>query len=304
MAKDPYSILNIDKAATADQVKSAYRRLSKQCHPDLNPGDKESARRFHEVSAAYQLLSDDSKRQAFDRGEVDFEGNPKDPKSYYHYHAQGPGAERYYHPNTGHFNAKDIEDLFGSFFSGGMAGKEAGFKQRSADAYYSVELDFIEAATGCQKRVQTTDGKILDVRVPQGVEDGQRLRLQGQGKQGAIDMPAGDAYVDIHIKPHPYFSRKKNDIYLALPVSIDEAILGAKVRVPTIAGAVGLTIPSGVQTGDVLRLKGKGLKGGNQLVTIQVRMPEQVDEALKQFMQEWSNEHKENPRCDIEEPTG
>ncbi len=302
MAKDPYKILGVAKGASDKEIKSAYRKLAKEHHPDINPDKKGSDKKFHDISAAYDLLKDKEKRAAFDRGEIDMEGNPQHKQQYYRDFAQGASGERYYHADSGggNFSQEDIEDIFGSFFGGGVGGRSAGFKQRSADAHYVTEIDFMEAALGGKKRVTMPDGKVLDINIPAGIEDGQKLRLKGQGNQGAVNSPRGDAYVEVHIRPHKIFTRKGRDIYVEVPVAIHESVLGSKIKVPTIHGQVEAAVPKGASTGTTLRLKGKGIKGGNQYVKIKLVMPDKIDKDLQDAMEKWAEKHAYNPRKQME----
>ncbi len=302
MAKNPYDILGIDKKADEKAIKSAYRKLAKKYHPDLNPGDKEAAQKFSDATTAYDLLSDKEKRAAYDRGEIDMEGHPQYQQQYYKDFAEGPEGNRYYHFSTGdgRFDPEDIEDIFGSFFSGGMAGRKAGFKRQAADAYYAIEIDFIEAVRGGKKRVTMPDGRTLDIAIPAGIEDGQKLRLKGQGGQGSVHTPAGDAYVEIHIRPHRLFIRKGKDIHIEIPIAIHESAMGGKIKVPTIHGPVETSVPKGASTGTTLRLKGKGIKGGDQYIKLRLVMPETVDKELEETLRKWADKHAYNPRKHME----
>ena len=302
MAKNPYDILGVKKEASDKEIKSAYRKLAKKYHPDLNPGDKDMESKFKEISLAYDLLKDKEKRAAFDRGEIDMDGNPQHQQQFYKDFADGPGGQRYYHfhQGGGDFSEEDIADIFGSFFGGGAAGHRAGFKRQTADAHYTIEVDFMEAATGAKKRVTMPDGKMLDINIPAGMEDGQKLRLKGQGGQGSINTERGDAYVEVHMRPHRYFSRRGKDIHIEVPVGIHEAILGSKITVPTIHGQVEMSIPKGASTGNTLRLKGKGIKGGNQMVKLKLVMPETVDKELEDAVAKWAKKHAYNPRKHLE----
>ncbi len=302
--KDPYAVLAVARTATADEIKQAYRTLARELHPDLNPGNHRSEERFKEVSAAYDFLSDAGRRGQYDRGEIDATGAPKRP-------ARGGGRGH----RPGFAFGDDADDILSELLrrrdrarphtagagagTGGGGWTDAGAAQRGQDAHHSLTVGFAEAAAGATKRVTLVTGKSLDVRIPPGSADGQSLRLKGQGHPGVGGGPAGDAFVDIRVQPHPYFSRRDLDVLVDLPVSLQEAVLGAKVTVPTIDGKVTLTVPPGSNSGAVLRLKGKGVPGpkgrGDQLVTLQVVLPED-DAELKKFVEKWGPRHGYDPR--------
>jgi len=288
MAKNPYEILGVKKDASEADIKVAYRKLARKHHPDLNPSDKSAGEKFKEINTANALLSDKEKRAAFDRGEIDMEGQPqyRQQQQTYRDFADGPQGSRY-HTNGGDFN---FEDIF-SAFSGG-----AGFNRPpAADAYYSLEVDFLDAAIGAKKRVTLPDRKTLDINIPEGIEEGQKLRLKGKGTQ-----PNGDAYITVQIRPHPIFSRKGKDITIELPISLPESVLGAKIQVPTIHGLVKATIPKGASSGTTFRLKGKGIKSGDQYVKLKLVMPKEIDADLEEAIGKWSQTHAYNPRMDME----
>jgi DnaJ-class molecular chaperone len=310
MADDPYALLGVPKTASEDDIRRAFRKLAKELHPDLNPGDRAAVERFKKVSAAYELLSDPEKRKRYDRGEIDAAGEPR--RAYQSQGAAGPFGWRGARPGGG--PAPDVEDLgFSDIFSdlfggtrgtrwGGGGGTRFGGGIRGSDVRYTLEVDFLEAVTGARKRVTLPEGGMLDLTVPEGVEDGQVLRLKGKGGPGFRGGEPGDALVEIKVRPHTYFSRVGNDIMLELPISIDEAVLGAKVEVPTISGRVQLTIPKGTSSGRIFRLRGKGVKNtttgatGDQLVTVRIVLPDQIDDSLAYFMSEWRQRKGYNPR--------
>ena len=301
MAEDPYTVLGVPRNASEDDVRRAYRKLAKQLHPDLNPDNRTSAEeRFKRVSAAYEIVGDAEKRKQYDRGEIDAGGEPR--RGFRRPHpGGGPFGGRAAGARPGDdFSFGDIfTDLFGSMRGRGEAGSPFGVRGR--DARYSLEVDFLEAAVGARKRVTLPDGGVLDIAVPQGVADGQTLRLKAKGEAGIRGAEPGDALVEIRVRPHPHFKRAGDDIVLDLPITIDEAVLGAKVEVPTISGRVQLTLPKATSSGRIFRLKGKGVHNtttghtGDQLVTVRIVLPETIDEKLTYFLSEWRQKNHYDP---------
>jgi DnaJ-class molecular chaperone len=302
MAEDPYKVLGVPRDAPDEEIRSAYRKLAKQLHPDLNPVNKASAEeQFKKVSSAYDIVGDPVKRKQYDRGEIDANGEAR--RGFHRAHAGGAG------PFGGRARSGSGEDFgFGDIFSdlfGGRARRgetDGPFAARGRDVRYTLEIDFLEAATGAKKRVTMPDGGVLDLTVPEGVSDGQVLRLKGKGSPGAGSSEAGDALVEIKVRPHPQFARTGDDIALELPITIDEAVLGAKIEVPTVSGRVQLTIPKGTSSGRVFRLKGKGVhnatagRSGDQLVSVRIVLPEKIDDKLAYFLSEWRQTHRYDPR--------
>jgi DnaJ-class molecular chaperone len=297
--KNPYEVLGVKPDATDEQIRSAYRKLAKKFHPDLNPGNKQAEARFKEVSVAYDLLSDKEKRARFDRGEIDASGAERPEHAYQRYggFAEGaPGARYEYHSAEG-MAPEDLDDLF-AFFGRGTRGNAA---RRGSPLHYALNVDFLTAINGGKQRVLLAPERSLDVTIPPGVRDGQVLRLQGQGSPGRNGGPAGDALIEIHVASHPFFRREGDDIHLDLPVTLGEAVLGGKVTVPTPTGPVSMTIPANANTGRVLRLRGKGAlrtggTHGDQYVTLKVVLPEGGDAELARFMREWVPQHPYDPR--------
>ncbi|MEX2009228.1 MAG: DnaJ C-terminal domain-containing protein, partial [Dongiaceae bacterium] len=223
--KDPYELLGVPRGASQDEVKRAYRRLAKKLHPDLNPGNKKIEQRFKEVAAAHGLLSNAEKRARFDRGEIDASGAERQGRTYYRTHAEGGEGAKYRGSAVGDGFGFSPEDLFADLFGKRRAGRTV--RVRGADISYAAAVDFVEAALGAKKRVVLADGKTLDVAIPPGTEDGQTLRLKGQGMPGLGGAPPGDAFVEVRVQPHPAFTRQGNDIHVELPVTLPEAVLGA-----------------------------------------------------------------------------
>ena len=300
LAKDPYAVLGVSKDASQEEIRKAYRRLAKDLHPDLNPGDAEAADRFKEVSAAYGLLGDADKRARYDRGEIDASGAEQPEHGFYRDYAD-TGTR--YTSSAGFQDFSDASDLFAELFGGGRQTGGRTFRTRGEDRRYRLEIDFLEAIRGGKRRVTLPDGQTLDVTVPEGVADGQTLRLRGKGGAGFGGGPAGDALVDVTVRPHRLFERRGDDILVELPITIDEAVTGAKVEVPTVSGRVSLTIPRGATTGQVLRLRGKGVRRadghghGDQLVRLKVVLPPVIDDELETFMRDWRQRHAYDPRA-------
>jgi len=317
MALDLYQRLGLKRGASEAEIKKAYRSLAKQLHPDRNKDNPKAAERFAEVTRAYDLLSDKDKRAQYDRGEIDEEGNPKMPfgGGYGGFNARpgaGPGAGAGqaggFEGFQGNFGEADLSDIFEGLFGsagarGGRGGGFGGFRQRAqppqkgADIAYRLTVGFIDAATLAPQRITLADGKTIDLKLPKGVEDGTKIRLSGKGQEGPGG--AGDAIVTISIAPHPFYTREGDNIRLNLPITLKEAVLGAKVKVPTPEGTVMLTVPKGSSSGKVLRLKGRGFTGksgtrGDLLVSLEIEVPA-ADPDLEAFAEKWSGGG--NPRA-------
>jgi len=300
MAQTPYEVLGVKPDASADDIRKAYRKLAKQFHPDINPGKPEAEARFKEVSAAYDLLSDPDKRARYDRGEIDETGAERPPRGYYRGHAEGAQGWRY--QPEGEMDLNDLEDLFAAFGSGGRqrrGGAGAGFRARGADRHFTLTVDFVTAATGGKQRLSLATEEWLDVTIPPGIEDGQVLRLRGKGGQGVGGGTAGDALIEVHVAPHPLFRRDGDNILIELPVSLSEAVLGARVAVPTVTGPVTMAIPKGSDSGNQLRLRGKGIQKkspGDEIVTLKVFIGHSSDPELTAFLEKWATQHAFDPR--------
>lgn len=300
---DLYSQLGVARGAGEADIKKAYRKLAKELHPDRNKDNPKATERFSKVTRAYDILTDKDKRAQYDRGEIDEEGNPKSPFGFGGGH---PGAG-YRRPGPGpgpEFGgeAADLSDLFEGLFGG--ARRSQGRRsppQRGADISYRLPVAFEDAAALREQRVTLSSGKTISIRLPKGVEEGTKIRLAGQGQEGPGGN--GDAIIAISIAPHRYFTREGDHIRLDLPVTLDEAVAGAKVKVPTVDGPVMLSIPAGSSSGKVLRLKGKGFHGkggdrGDQLVTLMIDIPA-GDEDLKAFVETWRGKGRGNPRAGL-----
>jgi DnaJ-class molecular chaperone len=315
---DLYQQLGVKRGASEAEIKKAYRSLAKQLHPDRNKDNPKAAERFAKVTQAYDLLSDKDKRARYDRGEIDEDGNPRMPfGGGYGGGGAGPrpgagggGFEGFPGGGFQGADAADLSDLFEGLFGaagarrGSTGGGFGGFNrarppQKGADVAYRLKVPFVDAATMKEQRVTLNGGRTIDLKLPKGVEDGAKIRLAGQGQEGPGGR--GDAIVTIEIGNHPFYVREGKNIRLTLPVTLKEAVLGAKVKVPTPEGPVMLTIPKGSSSGKVLRLKGRGFTGkdgsrGDQLVQIAVDLPA-GDEALQQFAEGWGGGG--NPRASL-----
>ncbi len=299
--KDPYETLGAERSASPDAIQKAYRRLAKKLHPDLNPGNKEAEERFKEVSAAYGLLSDADKRAQYDRGEIDATGAEKPRQRFYKDFASEAATGHPYENYSGFADFADSDDVLSELL---RRGANVHVRARGGDVRYHLPIEFLEAVTGATKRLTLPDGKTLDVTIPAGIQNGQVLRLRGKGRPGIGDGEPGDALVEITIKPHLFFAREGNDVYLDLPVTLSEAILGARITVPTPTGAVAMTVPKGSNTGTVLRLRGKGVlrrdgSHGDELVRLKVMLPEQPDPELEAFAAKWEGGKAHDPRRDM-----
>lgn len=306
--RDPYDILGVKKDASDDDIRKAYRKLAKTCHPDLHPGDDKAEARFKEISGAHGLLSDPDKRKRFDAGEIDADGHERPEQQYYRTYADaGDGAKYARYGGGGYEDMSDIfRDLFGEGHGRGRGPGAEGLKIRGGDVSYSLDVAFLDAARGTKRRATMADGKTLDISIPEGVRDRQTLRLKGKGMPGIGGGPPGDAYIEVHIQPHAFFTRKDSNIHMTLPVSLREAVLGGKVKVPTVGGAVEMTVPKGSNTGDTLRLKGRGIldpkskRKGDQYVRLEVVLPDEPDAELEAFVNDWKAGNEHDPRAGME----
>ena len=315
--RDPYEVLGVPRGASAAAIKSAYRRLAKKHHPDANKNDPKSAARFSELSSANEIIGDEDKRKQFDRGEIDAEGKPRfqgfpggDPR------ARGAGRggfESQTFRTGGAGGGGGFEDILNSMFGGGAArGARPGASHTFEFDPGSVALDLDlsvamtvsleEAVQGAEKRIRLPTGKELNVKIPAGVTAGQQIRLKGQGETAA-GHPPGDLLITVSIAPHAFFKVDGSDLRVDLPVTLYEAVLGGKVRVPTLGSAVELSIPKNTSSGRTFRLKGKGLPKpggtGDLFVTTRIMLPDGNDAELESLMQKWRDGHPYNPRSDL-----
>jgi DnaJ-class molecular chaperone len=292
--RDPYEVLGVPKSADAKEIKKAYRKLARTLHPDLRPGDKAAEERFKEVASAYDFLSDAEKKAAYDRGEIDASGAPRAERRFYRDYAEaGPGGARYADPNEFFYDLGGA-DIFADLF---RSARRDARKMRGADLQQQVEVDFLDAVNGAQRELLLPDGRRLKVTIPPGTVDGQTLRLKGQGAASPDGSPSGDLHLEIKVRPHPQFTRKGNDIYAELPITLGEAVLGGRIEVPTVDGTVSMTVPKGSNTGTRLRIRGKGAPPpgggprGDHYVTLKAVLPPTPDAELARFVEEWSPKH-------------
>jgi DnaJ-class molecular chaperone len=315
--RDPYEVLGVPRSASAAEIKIAFRKLAKKHHPDANKNDPKSAARFAELNTANEIIGDEEKRKQFDRGEIDAEGKPRfqgfpgggraggaSPGGGFEYSfRQGNG------PGGGGF-----EDILNSMFGGAAAGARGGragsrtfeydtpFGGPDLDLSVTMSVSLEESVHGGEKRVRLPTGKELDIRIPKGVISGQQIRLKGQGET-APGHPPGDVLITLTVAPHPLFKVDGTDLRIDLPITLDEAVLGGKVRVPTLDGKVELSIPKNTSSGRAFRLKGKGIpKGksaGDLFVTVRIALPDGADAELEALMQKWRTDHPYNPRSGI-----
>lgn len=328
--RDPYEVLGVQRSASAAEIKSAFRKLAKKYHPDANKDDAKAATRFAELNTANEIVGDAAKRKQFDRGEIDAEGKPRfqgfegagspfgggrarggrgaNPNFEYTFRQAGGDA-------GGFGGGGGFEDILKSMF-GGQAGGHPGMGGRAGgttfeyDTPFATELDvnvtmsvsLEEAAKGAEKRVRLPNGKELNVKIPAGVTAGQQIRLKGQGDTAPGHRP-GDVLITVNIAPHPFFKVDGNDLRVELPITLYEAVLGGKVRVPTLGGAVELSVPKNTSSGRTFRLKGKGLpnKGspGDLFVTTRIMLPDAHDADLEALMEKWRASRPYNPRSDL-----
>jgi DnaJ-class molecular chaperone len=305
LSDDPYQIIGVARDASADAIRKAYRVLVKKLHPDINPGDSEAEARFKSVQAAYDLLKDPEKRARFDRGEIDASGQERAHQQYRYRDFADAGPGNPYHSQAGYADMGDMGGIFSDLF-GGRRGGRGGGQMRGGDARYQFTVDFLDAINGTKTRITLPDGQALDLTIPPGLRDGQVLRLKGKGQPGFGGGPAGDALVEVAVKPHKMYRRDGDNLEITLPVSLGEAVLGGKIKVPTPDGPVTMTVPKGANSGQRMRLKGKGVPTGKAgprgdlFVTLQIKLPDSIDDDLRDAIERWSKEHAYDPRHSLE----
>ncbi len=307
MNTDPYSALGVNRTATQQEIREAYRKLAKSLHPDLNPGNKQAEQRFKEVAAAYDIIGDEKKRKAYDEGKTQEEAMREQQQAnarHFYYETQGPEFE------SGYSQGFSFEDLFGETLrrrSGGRSGPgPAQGPVQGQDEQYRMEIDLVDVVRGAEREITLPSGKHLRVKIPVGVTDGMRLRFAGQGGPGIQGGPPGDAYVELAIRPSPVFHRQGSDLEMELPITLSEAVNGGSIRVPTLDGNVMLNVPSGVSSGTRLRIRGKGIPSrtpsgerGNLYVRLKIILPSDLDEELKKAIAEAEKRHPYDPRTDL-----
>jgi DnaJ-class molecular chaperone len=303
LAQDPYLELGVNRGASADEIRKSFRKLAKELHPDKNPGDKKAEERFKRVSAAFDIIGDEEKKKKFDRGEIDADGRETmrgfsggSPFG----GGGGPFSGGFRREGAGGFGGDaaegmNFDEILGEMFGrGGTAGR--GFQSRGADVRARLEIDLEDAIKGAMRRITFGDGKTLEVSIPKGAADGQVLRLRGQGHPGRGGGPAGDVLIELALRPHPIFRAEGADLHMDLPITVPDAVLGAKVDAPTPEGTVSLTVPKGSNSGAKLRLKGRGAidpqtgQRGDLFAHLVVTLPEPQDEALVKLAERWRDE--------------
>jgi DnaJ-class molecular chaperone len=304
--EDPYQTLGVARDASQDDIRTAYRKLAKQHHPDLNPGNAKAEERFKTISAANELLSDPEKRKKFDRGEIDAAGQERAPQPTYREYADAAQGRRYgtAGPQPGAWSDDDLADMLGAMFEE-PRGAGAAARMRGRNEHYALTVGFLDAVNGATSRLTLPDGATLDVKIPPGTAEGQVLRLRGKGGAGRNGGPDGDALIEIHVAPHRYFERDGRDIRLELPVTLAEAVLGGPVEVPTPGGPVRMRVPPHSDTGTELRLRGRGVPAhghhgaGDLFAKLRVVLGT-PDAALEAFLRDWKPEHPADPRRAME----
>jgi DnaJ-class molecular chaperone len=302
--KDPYETLGVDRSATDKDIKDAFKKLARKFHPDLHPGDEEAEARFKDISAANDLLRDKEKRRRFDAGEIDATGAERSQERFYRDFADGP-AYSSHAAQDGFASNEELEEFLARAFSGRARQSQGPMRVRGQDVSYVLPVSFLDAANGATRTITLPDGKTLQVKIPEGAEDRQMLRLKGQGMPGFGGGPPGDAYVELHIEPHAYFHRKDDNIHVEVPVTLKEAVLGGQIKVPTIGGPVTVTVPRGSNTGTTLRLRDRGIRNrksrqrGHQMINLKVVLPAAEEPELAAFLDTWQPKTEQDPRKEM-----
>jgi DnaJ-class molecular chaperone len=310
--KDYYEALGLSRGASSDEIKKAYRKLARKYHPDMNPGDPSAEDKFKAISEAYEVLTDPEKKKMYDQfGDAAFSpgGGP----------GGGPGTRTWtWQSGQTPFEGFDsfgggTSDQYGSFsdiFSELFGARHSTTRRPRAgeDLSYTMEIDFMEAVGGVTKAITLrtqTGTEHLTVTIPAGVNEGSRVRLKGKGGPGTAGGPSGDLYIITKLRPHPFFTRVEDDIYVDIPVTITEAALGAQVNIPTVDGPTRLTVPEGTQGGQRLRLRGKGvphLKGagrGDMYAVIKIVVPKKISDSSKKLLRDFDGQNPFNPRAEL-----
>jgi len=301
---DPYETLGVNRSATDKEIKDAFKKLARKFHPDLHPGDKDAERKFKAISAANDLLKDKEKRRRFDAGEIDASGAERPQERFYRDFADGP-AQGSHAAQDGFTNNEELEEFLAQAFADKGRRSQGSFRARGQDVSYVLPVGFLDVANGATRTITLPEGKTLQVTIPEGAEDRQMLRLKGQGMPGFGGGPAGDAYVELHVEPHPFFLRKDDNIHVEVPVTLKEAVLGARIEVPTIAGSVAVTVPKGSNTGTTLRLRDRGIRNrksgqrGHQMINLKVVLPAAEEPELVAFLETWQPKTQQDPRKEM-----
>jgi DnaJ-class molecular chaperone len=300
LASDPYTVLGVKRDASQEDIQKAYRRLAKKLHPDLNPGNKKAEEQFKDVAMAYDLLGDAGKRARFDRGEIDASGQERPQQQFYRDFAGGGGHA--YSSDAGFEDFAGAEDILSEIF--GRQGR-SNAPRRGPDVQYHLTLDFLDAINGGKQQLTLPDGSSLDVNIPAGIRNGQALRLRGKGRPGLNGGPAGDALIEIEVRPHAVFKRKGYDIHVELPIPLADAVLGGRISVPTPTGPVTMSVPKWSNTGTVLRLKGKGVPRsdhtrGDEYVALKVMLPDKPDPDLERLIAQWRSAKTAHSQATVE----
>jgi DnaJ-class molecular chaperone len=302
--KDPYATLGVDRSATDKEIKDAFKKLARKLHPDLHPGDNEAERKFKDVSAANDLLKDKEKRRRFDAGEIDASGAERPKERFYRDFADGP-AYASHAAQDGFANNEELEEFLAKAFSDRGHRAQRSFRVRGQDVSYTLPVGFLDVANGATRTITLPEGKTLQVTIPEGAEDRQMLRLKEQGQPGFGGGPPGDAFVELHVEPHPVFIRKDDNIHVEILVTLKEAVLGARIEVPTIGGPVAVTVPKGSNTGTKLRLRDRGIRNrnsgqrGHQMISLKVVLPATEEPELVAFLETWQPKTQQDPRKEM-----
>jgi len=301
---DPYETLGVSRSATDKEIKDAFKKLARKFHPDLHPGDKDAEAKFKDISAANDLLKDADKRRKFDAGEIDASGAERPQQRFYRDFSDG-SAHASHASQDGFESNEQLEEFLARAFAGDGRRPQSTFRARGQDVSYELQIGFMEAANGATRTITLPEGKTLQVNIPQGADDRQTLRLKEQGMPGFGGGPAGDAYIELHVQPHSFFHRKDSNIHVEVPVTLKEAMLGARIQVPTIGGPVAVTVPKGSNTGTTLRLRDRGIRdrksgqNGHQLITLKVVLPTGDEPELVAFLNTWQPKAQQDPRKEM-----